>query len=127
ETPSGTLRINAFATAAREILSPLILRFLRTHPQVHIDLVTEGRLVDIVAEGFDFGVRSASLVPSDMIAVPLGPPRRNAVVGSPAYFRKHGTPRGSARLVRSPLRPHQAAQRRSVSMAVRERGTTASD
>ena len=93
ETPSGTLRINAFATAAREILSPLILRFLRAHPQVHIDLVTEGRLVDIVAEGFDFGVRSASLVPSDMIAVPLGPPRRNAVVGSPAYFRKHGTPR----------------------------------
>ena len=46
-TPSGTLRINAFPTAAREILAPLILPFLRTHPQVHIDIVTEGRLVDI--------------------------------------------------------------------------------
>jgi DNA-binding transcriptional LysR family regulator len=54
-TPSGTLRINAFATAAREILSPLVLEFLRRHPQVHVDLVTEGRLIDIVAEGFDLG------------------------------------------------------------------------
>lgn len=92
EIPSGTLRINAFATAAREILSPLILNFLKLYPQVNIDLVTEGRLVDVVAEGFDFGVRSRDLVPSDMIAVPLGPARRNVVVGSPAYFQTHGKP-----------------------------------
>jgi len=92
-TPSGTLRINAFATAAREILSPLVLEFLRRYPQVHVDLVAEGRLVDIVAEGFDLGVRLADLVPSDMIAVSLGRPQRYAVVGSPAYFEKHRTPR----------------------------------
>lgn len=92
ETPSGTLRINAFATAAREILAPLILAFLRRYPQVHIDLVTEGRLVDVVAAGFDLGVRGADLVPSDTIAVPLGPPRRFAVVASPAYFGSHGVP-----------------------------------
>jgi DNA-binding transcriptional LysR family regulator len=92
-TPSGTLRINAFATAAREILSPLVLEFLRRYPQVHVDLVTEGRLVDIVAEGFDLGVRVAHLVPSDMIAVPLGRPQRYAVVGSPAYFEEHQKPR----------------------------------
>ena len=92
-TPSGTLRINAFATAAREMLSPLVLEFLRRYPQVHVDLVTEGRLVDIVAEGFDLGVRLADLVPSDMIAVSLGRPQRYAVVGSPAYFEKHRTPR----------------------------------
>lgn len=92
-TPSGTLRINAFATAAREILSPLVLEFLRRHPRVHIDLVTEGRLVDIVAEGFDLGVRVADLVPSDMIAVSLGRPQRYAVVGSPAYFEKRDRPR----------------------------------
>ncbi|WP_274427267.1 LysR family transcriptional regulator [Chelativorans sp. YIM 93263] len=91
-TPSGTLRINAFATAAREILSPLVLEFLRRYPQVHIDLVTEGRLVDIVAEGFDLGVRVADLVPSDMIAISLGRPQRYAVVGSPAYVEKHGRP-----------------------------------
>ncbi|AQR74511.1 LysR family transcriptional regulator [Sphingomonas sp. LM7] len=86
DTPSGVLRINAFATAAREILSPLILEFVRRYPKVHVDLVTEGRLVDIVADGFDIGVRSADLVPSDMIAVKLGRPRRFAVVASPAYF-----------------------------------------
>jgi len=91
--PSGTLRINAFASAARSALLPLVVEFLAQHPLVHIDLVTEGRLVDIVADGFDFGVRSESLVPSDVIVIPLGPPQRYAVVGSPGYFEKYGTPR----------------------------------
>ncbi|WP_255543076.1 LysR family transcriptional regulator [Azospirillum sp. INR13] len=100
--PSGTLRINAFAAAAREILSPLVLEFLRRHPQVHVDLVTEGRLVDIVAEGFDLGVRVADLVPSDMIAISLGRPQRYAVVGSPAYFHKHDRPRVPPDLLNHP-------------------------
>lgn len=100
--PSGTLRINAFATAAREILAPLVLEFLRRHPNVHVDLVTEGRLVDIVAEGFDLGVRVADLVPSDMIAVSLGRPQRFAVVGSPAYFAKHDKPRVPPDLLNHP-------------------------
>ena len=93
DTPSGTLRINAFASGAREILAPLVLAFLRRHPQVQIDLVSEGRIVDIVAEGFDMGLRPADLVPSDMIAVPLGAPRSFAVVATPAYFEAHGRPR----------------------------------
>lgn len=92
-TPSGTLRINAFATAAREILSPLVLEYLRRYPEVHIDIVTEGRLIDIVAEGFDLGVRMAGLVPTDMISVSLGRPQRYAVVGSPDYFERHAIPR----------------------------------
>lgn len=92
DTPSGTLRINAFATAAREVFAPLVLAFLQRYPQVHIDLVTEGRIVDIVAEGFDLGIRTADLVPSDMIAVPLGAPRSFAVVATPAYLEKHGSP-----------------------------------
>ena len=91
-TPSGTLRINAFPTAAREIFSSLVLPFLRAHPQVHVDIVTEGRLVDIVAGGFDLGVRSADLVPADMIALPLGVARRNVVVGTPSYLEARGTP-----------------------------------
>lgn len=93
EMPSGTLRINSFATAAREILAPLILEFLRRYPRVHIDLVTEGRLVDVVAAGFDLGVRGADLVPSDTIAIPLGQERRFAVVASPAYFASYDVPR----------------------------------
>lgn len=91
-TPSGTLRINAFPTAAREIFSWLVLPFLRMYPKVHIDIVTEGRLVDIVAGGFDLGVRSADLVPVDMIALPLGGGRRNVVVATPRYLKAHGIP-----------------------------------
>ena len=93
QTPSGTLRINAFASGAREILSPLVLEFLRRHPLVHIDLVTEGRLVDVVADGFDLGVRLSTLVPADMIAVSLGRPQRHAVVAAPAYLAQRPAPR----------------------------------
>ena len=100
ETPSGTLRINAFAAGAREVLGPLLLKFLRRHPQVHIDLVTEGRIVDIVADGFDLGLRSADLVPSDMIAIPVGPPRSFAVVASPDYFKANSKPRVPPDLLR---------------------------
>ncbi len=92
ETPSGTIRINAAPFAAREIISPLVFEFLRRYPDMNVDLVTEGRLVDIVAQGFDMGVRVAGLVPTDMITVPLGRPQRYAIVGSPHYFRAHGKP-----------------------------------
>jgi DNA-binding transcriptional LysR family regulator len=100
ETPSGTLRINAFATGAREVMRPLILPFLRRYPQVHVDVVTEGRIVDIVAAGFDLGLRTANLVPSDMIAVPIGPARRFAVVATPAYVEANGKPRVPPDLLR---------------------------
>lgn len=93
ETPSGTLRINAFATAAREIMSPLVLTYLQRYPQVHVDIVTEGRLVDVVAAGFDLGLRSADLVPSDAIAIPLGQNRRMSVVASPAFLENRAIPR----------------------------------
>jgi DNA-binding transcriptional LysR family regulator len=78
--------------AARAIISPLVLEFLRRYPDMHVDVVTEGKMVDIVKEGFDLGVRVAGLVPSDMIAVSLGRPQRHAVVGSPEYFEQHGKP-----------------------------------
>ncbi len=55
--------------------------------------MTEGNLVDIVADGFDFGVRSQPFVPSDMIAIPVGPARRYAVVASPHYLETHDPPR----------------------------------
>lgn len=102
ETPSGTLRINAFATAAREIMAPLILNYMERYPQVHIDLVTEGRLVDVVAAGFDLGVRSADLVPSDAIAIPLGQMRRMAVAASPTFFENRAIPQVPQELLTYP-------------------------
>ena len=99
DTPSGTLRINTFPTAAREIMAPLVLEFLRRFPEVYIDLVTEGNLTDIVAAGFDFGVRSRDLVPSDMIAIPITPARRYVVVASPAYLAGRERPQVPADLL----------------------------
>ncbi|WP_192455072.1 LysR family transcriptional regulator [Acinetobacter oleivorans] len=93
EIPSGTLRINAAAFAAREIISPVIIEFLRRYPEMNIDLVTEGKLVDIIADGFDLGIRVAHLVPSDMIAVSLGKLQRYVVVGSPEYLERYGKPK----------------------------------
>ncbi len=90
-TPSGLLRINASVQAGREI-APLVLAFLRRFPDMQVDLVTEGRLVDIVAEGFDLGLRPADLVPRDMIALPLGTSQRYAVVASPAWVAAHPVP-----------------------------------
>ncbi|CAM3134101.1 LysR family transcriptional regulator [Paracoccus nototheniae] len=100
QTPSGLLRINASVQAGREI-APLVLSFLRRYPDMAVDLVTEGRLVDIVAEGFDLGLRPADLVPRDMIALPLGKPQRYAVVASPNWVAAHGAPQTPADL---PLR-----------------------
>ncbi|MCQ1800277.1 LysR substrate-binding domain-containing protein, partial [Neorhizobium galegae] len=92
ETPSGTIRINAAPFAARSIIKPLVLEFLRRYPDMNVDIVTEGKMVDIVRDGFDLGVRVEGLVPSDMIAVSLGRPQRHAVVGSPEYVEKRGIP-----------------------------------
>jgi DNA-binding transcriptional LysR family regulator len=93
DTPSGTLRINATTTAARQLMTPIILEYLRRYPDMTVDIVTERRLVDIVADGFDAGIRWAESVPRDMIAVPLGPSDRFAVVGAPGYFAEHPAPR----------------------------------
>lgn len=99
DTPSGTLRINAFASAAREVMAPLILEYARRYPRVHIDLVTESQLVDIVAGGFDFGLRRIDFVPADMIAVRLGKPRRHAVVATPRYLADRPAPQVPADLL----------------------------
>ncbi|MDE1174311.1 MAG: LysR family transcriptional regulator [Parvibaculaceae bacterium] len=99
DTPAGTLRINSSAGAANQIMEPVILEYLRRYPDMTVDIVTEGRLVDIVVDGFDAGVRLAELVPRDMIAVPLEPDQRFAVVGSPAYFETHPRPASPADLV----------------------------
>ncbi len=71
---------------------PLIIEFIRRYPDVKVDIVTEGRLVDIVQAGFDAGVRVASAVPPNMTIVPLGQRLRYRVVGSPDYFKTHPRP-----------------------------------
>ena len=74
--PSGSLRINASEPAARLLMQSIVPAFLARYPDMSVDLVTEGRLVDIVAGGFDAGVRLGEALPQDMIAVRFGGPVR---------------------------------------------------
>lgn len=100
DRPAGILRINSSVGAARRILSPIILEFVRLYPEMQVDLVTEDRPIDIVAEGFDAGVRPGDAVPGDMIAVHLEPIQGSAVVGSPAYFEGKAAPETPQDLLR---------------------------
>lgn len=99
DTPSGLLRINAAPVSGRLLIAPLVLAFLRRYPLMQVDVVTEPRLVDIVREGFDLGIRPAHLVPQDMIALPLGPAQSNAVVATPGYLALHPRPQTPADLL----------------------------
>jgi DNA-binding transcriptional LysR family regulator len=91
-TPRGTLRINSAPLAVARLLDSLVVPYLVRYPDMRIEIVTEGRFVDIVADGFDAGIRLAESVPRDMVSIPCGPPMRYVVVGSPAYLAKHGRP-----------------------------------
>lgn len=90
EEPSGTLRINAPGPAVDHILCPLAFAFMKDHPAVKVELVSDAAIVDIVEQGFDAGVRFGQQLQQDMIAVPLGRPLRYAIVASPDYLRQHG-------------------------------------
>ncbi|KJV27771.1 LysR family transcriptional regulator [Luteibacter yeojuensis] len=88
----GTLRLNTSVGAARRLMQPLLIPYMRRYPRVQVELVTEARLIDIVREGYDAGFRTTDVVPGDMVAVPLGAPIRHLVVGAPSYFAAHGRP-----------------------------------
>jgi len=90
--PGGTVRINASEGAIRLVLRPILGDFVEQFPQVHLDIVSDGSLGDIVSEGFDAGIRLIEAVPLDMVAILLTKPMRFAAVGSPEYFAKHGRP-----------------------------------
>jgi DNA-binding transcriptional LysR family regulator len=91
-TPTGTLRLNSSLGAALMVFRPIVIEFLRRYPEMTVDILTEGRLVDIIAEGFDAGLRVSSLVPRDMIRVPISKSVPMAVVGSADYFARNPRP-----------------------------------
>ncbi len=97
--PAGLLRINATRAAVHTQLGPRLASFLRAHPDVRLEVAQDDGLVDIVAEGYDAGVRLHEFVPEDMVAVPLGPPLRGLIVASPAYLRERDVPQHPRELV----------------------------
>lgn len=92
DVPTGTLRINAPPETASLLFEPLLREYLQRYPQIRLDIATEARMVDIVAEGFDAGIRLAESVPQDMIAVPITTDVRMMIVGTPEYFATYGKP-----------------------------------
>ena len=93
DVPSGRLRINAPPPAIDLVLAPMVAPFIEAHPQIDLEIVAESSFVDIVAQGFDAGVRYGEHLAQDMIAVSLGRPQRYALVASPDYVARHGKPR----------------------------------
>jgi DNA-binding transcriptional LysR family regulator len=91
---SGTLRLNVPGIVAWHVLPPIAARFLVAHPGIRLEVTAQDELVDVLAAGFDAGIRYEERIDRDMIAVPIGPRRqRFACVAAPAYLDRHGTPR----------------------------------
>jgi DNA-binding transcriptional LysR family regulator len=93
EKPAGTIRITAGEHPALTVLQPTLAKLLPQYPDIKVEVVVDYGLTDIVSEGFDAGIRLGERVARDMIAVRIGPDMRMAVVGAPAYFRKHPKPK----------------------------------
>ena len=92
DKPAGKLRITAGEHSAITLLQPVLGKLLPDNPDLHIEIIVDYGLTDIVAEGFDAGVRLGEQVAKDMIAMRIGPDMCMAVVGSPAYFARHPQP-----------------------------------
>jgi DNA-binding transcriptional LysR family regulator len=90
--PSGTIRLSTTENAAAAVLWPAFRAYLADYPDIHIELSINNGPTDIVADGFDAGVRHGEMVAKGMIAVPIGPNMRMAVIGTPDYFRRCGRP-----------------------------------
>lgn len=100
--PAGRLRITAPAPAAHLVLAPMIAPFLLRYPDIALDLIVDASFVDIVAAGFDAGIRYEEHLAQDMIAVPLGPPQRYVLVASPDLLARSGVPRHPRELLEVP-------------------------
>ncbi|WP_445679782.1 LysR family transcriptional regulator [Radicibacter daui] len=100
QQPAGTIRLTSSKFAADRIVFPAAAALMADYPEIRIEISIDQRLTDIVAERFDAGVRLGDQVQKDMIAVPIGPPIRMVVAGSPAYFAAHGKPESPQALAR---------------------------
>ena len=99
DTPSGTIRISASPVPTETLVWPKLAPLLEKYPNISIEIDSNSALADIVGDRFDAGVRLGEQVDKDMIAVPIGPPERMIVVGSPDYFARCGAPHHPRELI----------------------------
>ncbi len=98
DTPVGTLRLNTSNTAGAIVLRPLLAEFARAYPGICVDVVTDDHFADLIAEGFDAGLRLGESLQRDMVAIPVTGPLRIVVAAAPSYFARHGTPQSPSEL-----------------------------
>ncbi len=98
--PSGLIRMNSSRIAARLLIEPHMGEFLARYPKLQLELVMNDGFSNIVADGMDAGLRLGESLDEHMVAVPVTPPIEMAIVGSPAYFERHGLPETPADLMR---------------------------
>jgi DNA-binding transcriptional LysR family regulator len=92
DKPSGNLRITSGRQACELVLLPIASEFLQVYPDIRLEVVESDALLDIVAGGFDAGVRFGDRLEADMVSLPMGPTMRSVVVGSPAFFERYAAP-----------------------------------
>ena len=97
--PRGLLRVNVSSIAERFLSGELVAGFAQAHPGITLDVTVSDDPIDLVAGGFDAGVRLGEVIERDMVAVPLTGPQRQLAVASPAYLERHGVPRHPRELV----------------------------
>ena len=96
DKPAGLVRITCGDHVLRKTLLPKLTPLLHQYPDIKVEFDVDYGFRDIVADRFDAGVRLGDTIDKDMIAVPIGPPLRMAVVATPAYFatqKKKKSPR----------------------------------
>ncbi|WP_372659342.1 LysR family transcriptional regulator [Hydrogenophaga sp.] len=89
--PAGQLHLTAPVLFGEMHVTPIVARFVQQHPQMRCRVVLLDRVVNLLEEGFDLGIRIGELDDSSLVAVPLGQIRR-VVVASPGFLRQHGVP-----------------------------------
>ena len=92
QRPTGLLRLSVPRAAVSVLLEPLVASFCEAYPEVEVEIAASEELIDVAAKGFDAGIRLGQLIAADMVAVPLTPPFRFIVVGSPIYFARRDSP-----------------------------------
>ncbi|BDB27240.1 LysR family transcriptional regulator [Cupriavidus sp. P-10] len=108
DSPVGRLRLNVLSDGARLVLAKLLPPFLQRYPDVEVEVAVDDRVVDILAAGFDAGIRFGGTIPEDFVAVPLGPELRWVAVASPRYLNRRVSPK-----VPEDLRSHTCIQIRT--------------
>lgn len=113
ERPAGNLRITLPRLAADHVIVPRLGSFLQLYPEITVELITEDRYEDLVAKGYDAGLRLGESLEQDMIAVKASAMFSAAVVATPDYFRAHPMPEHPRDLLR-----HACIRRRFSSGAI---------